>query len=187
MYTIHNFQEGVQQSSGMGGYVWIALIIFFLMVFLGWLVSSKGWLKKEAAPAAVDHGHDSHDQGAHETHEAPAETHHLESAHGASVSTDAVSHQVEPAPAAKQAGPDDLTILEGVGPKVAKVLAGIGITTFAGLATADFASVRSALDAAGYKYMEPAGWIEQAALAAKGDMDGLKKLQGELKGGRRAS
>lgn len=33
--------------------------------------------------------------------------------------------------------------------------------------------------------MDPAGWIEQAKLAAKGDMKGLKKLQDELKGGRR--
>jgi hypothetical protein len=33
--------------------------------------------------------------------------------------------------------------------------------------------------------MEPAGWVEQAALAAKGDAEGLQKLQDSLKGGRK--
>jgi hypothetical protein len=33
--------------------------------------------------------------------------------------------------------------------------------------------------------MDPQGWIEQARLAAQGDWEGLKKLQDELKGGRR--
>jgi hypothetical protein len=35
--------------------------------------------------------------------------------------------------------------------------------------------------------MEPAGWVEQAKLAAVGNEEGLQKLQGELKGGRRVS
>ena len=223
MYTISNFQEAVQQGTGMGGYVWVALIIFFLMVFLGWLVSSKGWLKKEEAPAAAGHAPASTDHAAPESHAThAAEPQHLESAHGiippsdwespehgASASTAQedlhgqpaqtellssepaparkalVPSGVEAAPEAKESAPDDLTILEGIGPKVAKVLAGAGITTFDGLAKAEFSRVRAALDAAGYKYMEPAGWIEQAAVAARGDMQGLKKLQGELKGGRR--
>ena len=83
--------------------------------------------------------------------------------------------------------PDDLTVLEGIGPKVAKVLNDIGIMTFADLAGADVAKVQQTLNAAGMRYMNPAGWIEQAKLAASGDMEGLKKLQGELQGGRRAN
>ena len=95
---------------------------------------------------------------------------------------------VEPAShAPAQVVTDDLTTLEGIGPKVAGVLAGIGITSFEALAKADFATIKTALDAAGYKYMDPAGWIEQAALAAKGDFDGLKKLQDNLKGGRKVA
>jgi large subunit ribosomal protein L17 len=81
---------------------------------------------------------------------------------------------------------DDLTVLEGIGPKVAKVLKEAGITTFAALAKADAAKVQEILKAAGLQMMNPAGWIEQAELAAKGDTEGLKKLQAELKGGRRA-
>jgi predicted flap endonuclease-1-like 5' DNA nuclease len=81
---------------------------------------------------------------------------------------------------------DDLTVLEGIGPKVAKVLKEAGIATFAALAEADAAKVQETLNAAGLRMMNPAGWIEQAGLAARGDMEGLKKLQDELKGGRRA-
>ena len=80
---------------------------------------------------------------------------------------------------------DDLTKLEGIGPKVAKVLNGIEIVSFTDLAGAEVAKVQEALDAAGMQYMNPEGWIEQAKLAAAGDTEGLAKLQDELKGGRR--
>jgi len=81
---------------------------------------------------------------------------------------------------------DDLTKLEGIGPKVAKVLNEAGIASLSDLAQADPARLQQALDTAGMQYMNPEGWIEQARLAANGDMEGLRKLQGELKGGRRA-
>ena len=81
---------------------------------------------------------------------------------------------------------DDLTKLEGIGPKVAKVLNGAGIHSFADLARAKAEEVQKALDAAGLQMMTPEGWIEQAKLAEKGDTEGLKKLQDELKGGRKA-
>ena len=82
--------------------------------------------------------------------------------------------------------PDDLRKLEGIGPKVAGVLSGAGYDTYAKLAAADAEAVRGVLKEAGLHMMEPAGWIEQAELAAKGDEEGLAKLQDELKGGRRA-
>lgn len=84
-----------------------------------------------------------------------------------------------------QIQPDDLTILEGIGPKVAKVLNEAGIHSLADLAKANANDIQKALDAAGLQMMNPEGWIEQAKLAAKGDMEGMKKLQDELKGGRK--
>jgi predicted flap endonuclease-1-like 5' DNA nuclease len=158
LYSIALLEES---EGGIGWMVWIALAIFLVMVFLGWLVWSKGWLKQDAEPVHETHGH----------------------------AEPAVAH-AEPARAAVAAvatAPDDLTVLEGIGPKVAKLLAGIGITTFKGLAEADLGQLRATLDAAGYKYMEPAGWVEQAALVAKGDAEGLKKLQDSLKGGRKVA
>jgi predicted flap endonuclease-1-like 5' DNA nuclease len=80
---------------------------------------------------------------------------------------------------------DDLIVLEGIGPKVARVLNAAGFVSFADLANADPAEVQKTLDAAGLQMMNPAGWIEQAKLAAAGDKEGLAKLQAELKGGRR--
>jgi large subunit ribosomal protein L17 len=67
------------------------------------------------------------------------------------------------------------------------VLNEAGIATFADLANAETDRVQQALNAAGMRYMNPAGWIEQAKLAARGDIEGLKKLQEELQGGRKVS
>jgi len=81
---------------------------------------------------------------------------------------------------------DDLTSLEGIGPKVVRVLNESGIRSFADLAKAKADEVQKTLDAAGLQMMTPEGWIDQAKLAEKGDTEGLKKLQVELKGGRKA-
>ena len=81
---------------------------------------------------------------------------------------------------------DDLEIIEGIGPKVAKVLKAAGILSFDDLAHASVEKVNDVLKAAKLTMMDSAGWIEQAKLAAKGDTDGLKKMQDEMKGGRRA-
>ncbi len=83
-------------------------------------------------------------------------------------------------------GADDLLKIEGIGPKVAKVLKDAGITTFDDLAHAKSDDVQAALNAAGLQMMNPEGWIAQAKLAAKGDWAGFEKLQSELKGGRKA-
>ena len=82
--------------------------------------------------------------------------------------------------------PDNLTKLEGIGPKVEKLLNKAGINTYADLAAMDAKKTDEILDAAGLQMMDSAGWIEQAALAAKGDWDALDQLMDELKGGRRA-
>lgn len=84
-----------------------------------------------------------------------------------------------------ETGNDDLTRIEGIGPKVAGVLKNTGITSFDSLANADPAEVKNVLNEAGLQMMTPDGWIEQAEFAAKEDWDGLQKLQDELKGGRR--
>lgn len=81
---------------------------------------------------------------------------------------------------------DDLTKLEGVGPKVSKLLNKAGIMSFGDLAKANSADVDKVLDAAGLQMMDSAGWIDQAKLAAKGDMKGLAKLQEQQIGGRKA-
>jgi predicted flap endonuclease-1-like 5' DNA nuclease len=81
---------------------------------------------------------------------------------------------------------DNLEIIEGIGSKVSKVLKAAGINSFDDLAHANPKKVMELLKGAKLTMMDPAGWIEQAKLVAKGDMQGLKKMQDELKGGRRA-
>lgn len=80
---------------------------------------------------------------------------------------------------------DDLTKIEGIGPKVEQVLKNAGIRNYEALSAADAEQVKSVLYAAGLQMMNPQGWIEQADLAARGDWDALQKFQDELKGGRR--
>lgn len=80
---------------------------------------------------------------------------------------------------------DDLTRIEGIGPKVAKVLNDAEIRTFEALASANSADIKRVLNEEGLQMMNPEGWIEQARLAARGDWEALERLQGELKGGRK--
>lgn len=81
---------------------------------------------------------------------------------------------------------DDLTLIEGVGPVAAEVLAAAGITTFAKLAKTSADDVKTILEASEAKvsHLDPTTWAQQAQLAADGKMDELKKLQDELNGGR---
>lgn len=81
---------------------------------------------------------------------------------------------------------DDLTIVEGIGPKIAEILTAAGIATFAQLAASKPAAIKTILDAAGKRYQmhDPATWPKQAALARDGKTAQLAKLQGELKAGK---
>jgi predicted flap endonuclease-1-like 5' DNA nuclease len=81
--------------------------------------------------------------------------------------------------------PDDLEIIEGIGPKIAALLNEAGISTFEALAETDAARLVQILTDGGIRLADPATWGEQARLAAAGDEDGLKALQENLKGGRR--
>lgn len=84
------------------------------------------------------------------------------------------------------ATPDDLKIIEGIGPKIAELLAQHGIATFAALADASAEQLRALLLAAGRRFAvsDPTTWPAQATLAATGDMEALKAMQADLKGGR---
>lgn len=103
--------------------------------------------------------------------------------------TEAVAKAPRKPRAAKVAAPvaDDLKKIEGVGPKIAKLLIAEGITTFADLAKAQQPQLKAILVAAGtrFKLHDATTWPEQAALAAAGKWDELAKLQAELDGGQR--
>jgi len=81
---------------------------------------------------------------------------------------------------------DDLTKIEGIGPKIKELLWDSGIHSFAQLAAADPANIKSTLEDAGprFKMHDPGSWPKQAKLAASGKWDELKKLQDVLDGGK---
>lgn len=80
--------------------------------------------------------------------------------------------------------PDDLTIIEGIGPKVNQILQAAGIGTFAKLAEAAPENLRTILEGARLGFMDPTTWPEQARLAWEGKLDELKEYQDRLKGGK---
>jgi large subunit ribosomal protein L21 len=74
---------------------------------------------------------------------------------------------------------DDLTIVEGIGPKIDGLFKDAGITTFSQLADTSVDKMKEILHAAGPRYQmhNPGTWAEQAALARDGKMDELKAWQ----------
>lgn len=85
----------------------------------------------------------------------------------------------------KPVKPDDLKVVEGIGPKMEKALNAAGILTFAQLAAASDERIRAAIEAGGMRFAPSVPtWAKQADYAAKGDMDGLKAYQASLTAGR---
>jgi predicted flap endonuclease-1-like 5' DNA nuclease len=85
----------------------------------------------------------------------------------------------------KLKGPNDLTVVEGIGPKISELFNSAGITTFAQLAKQTVPQMQKVLDEAGasYKLAKPGTWAQQAGLAAENKWSELKKLQDKLSGG----
>lgn len=83
------------------------------------------------------------------------------------------------------AKPDDLTIIEGIGPKINNALQIAGITTFEQLAEVEPSQINKILKDGGFRLADPSSWQEQARLAGEEKWDELKSLQNTLKAGRR--
>ena len=91
-----------------------------------------------------------------------------------------------PAAKAKSKKGDDLTKIEGVGPKAAEVLHEAGITSFAKLAESKAEDIKEILEKSEghFNAQDPTSWPEQAQLAADEKWDELKELQDKLIAGR---
>lgn len=85
----------------------------------------------------------------------------------------------------KLKGSNDLTVVEGIGPKINELFNNVGIITFAQLAKQTVPQMQKVLDDAGarYKLAKPGTWAQQAALAAENKWSELKALQDKLSGG----
>jgi small subunit ribosomal protein S2 len=80
---------------------------------------------------------------------------------------------------------DDLTKIEGIGPKAAEALANAGLETFAKVAKADAEKMKEILTEASSRmaHLDPTSWAKQAKMAADEKWDELKAWQDSVKGG----
>ncbi len=94
--------------------------------------------------------------------------------------------EAEKPKAAKATAKDDLTKIEGIGPKIAQLLIDGGIASFANLAKAKIEKIQAILDNAGprYRIHDPKTWAAQADMAAKGEWEKLNTWQDTLKRGK---
>jgi len=81
---------------------------------------------------------------------------------------------------------DDLKKIEGIGPKIEKLLNQAGIKSFSALARTPVEKLREILRAAGsrFRLADPTTWPRQAEMAASERWEELKDYQDALNGGR---
>ncbi|MBN2147965.1 MAG: hypothetical protein JW726_11280 [Anaerolineales bacterium] len=163
----------LQAESEKEGLPWwlILLILAILIIILIWALTRNA---RFSEPPHVEHSHE--EAAGHEATRSVVAESAVEVAEPA---------HVEPAVPPAPPVPDDLKIIEGIGPKIDSLLKEAGITTYAQLADTPAEKLRSLMEDANLRIADPASWPEQASLAAKGDMDGLKAMQDSLRGGRK--
>lgn len=159
-------------SGGIAWWVWVILIIILLVLLWFWFGREE-----EEIEAPMVESRSSEIEIEPEVEPEPATEAEV-------VSEPEPEPEPTPAPPAK---PDDLKKIEGIGPKVSSLLNEAGIMTFQQMLDTGAEKLETILDEAGLHMLDADTWPEQAKLAAAGDWDGLKKLQDELKGGKRKS
>jgi predicted flap endonuclease-1-like 5' DNA nuclease len=158
---------------------------FLAGTLLGWLLNR--WLCKCCCKAPPSSGNATHTS-------APAKVANVPAAPVAkaapAAAKPAASVAVIDLAAAKKAGfaiknANDLTIVEGIGPKINELFNANGIKTFAQLAAATVPQMRKILDGGGsrFRIANPSTWAQQGALAAENKWAELKKLQDKLSAG----
>ena len=82
-------------------------------------------------------------------------------------------------------GPNDLTVIEGIGPKINELFNKAGVASFAQLSKQTVPQIQKILDDGGdaYSLANPSTWAQQATLANENKWAELKALQDSLTGG----
>lgn len=81
--------------------------------------------------------------------------------------------------------PDDLTTLEGIGPKISSLLQKAGIMTYRQLAETEVSRLQEILRDGNLRLADPGTWPEQARLLDAGQLQEFQNLIDQLKAGRR--
>jgi len=154
---------------------WIILILFIIVVLIVWIALTRN---SKDSPVDMQVGeHTPVEAATPAIHETPLRSQEVDLGKTATETPAAVL------PTAVK--PDDLTIVEGIGPKVSSVLNNAGIMTLVQLAEAAPEQLKEILGKSRLQFMDPGTWGEQARLAAEGKMAELETLQQRLKAGRK--
>jgi len=80
---------------------------------------------------------------------------------------------------------DDLTVVEGIGPKIQELFHNHDVKTWLALSGCSVEKCKTVLNSGGsrFKMHNPKTWPKQASFAAEGKWEALKKWQDELDGG----
>ncbi|MBE0690782.1 MAG: hypothetical protein IH587_11740 [Anaerolineae bacterium] len=85
---------------------------------------------------------------------------------------------------AKSVAPDDLKVIEGIGPQMEQALQASGIDTFGKVAGASVQDLRTAIEAKGLRFAPSlVNWSKQARYLADGDRAGFEKYRDYLNRG----
>jgi len=163
-----------QTTEPVGVPALVPIVIAVILLLLFWW----GLSRNSISQGAVEHSADHHDvQDDH--HDVAVET---------AVATAEAADRSRSVPMPDKAvTPDDLKLIEGIGPKIEGILHDAGIHTFANLAAASVTELEKIVrEDAGIRIAFPDTWPEQAQLATTGKWAELEQLQEELKGGRHA-
>ena len=162
------------QASGIPFWVWLILGIVLLAIVLGLVLGSRTAAQEDDntmrsttvtdAPVAIP-------QTGTVVEKAPTRT---TSDGGAQIySTNVETPGVESSESVLNS--HDLTMINGIGPGIQKVLNDAGIYTFDQLARSTPEDLRTIIRMSGLRSDDPANWPEQARLAAEGKWDDMKR------------
>ncbi len=189
LFTLGSMSASSQEEQHNSRVLWIVVVLLLVLGWLWWLGRRREEMAPEegvVVPPSQEAATESIAQSApleSGVAEAVEETPAAEEAPAEEVKA-VVSEVLEETPSQ----PDDLKVIEGIGPKIERLLHDAGILTYAQLASTDVERLREILtEAKLINIADPTTWPEQAALAAAGKWEELKALQGTLKGGRRVS
>ena len=151
----------------------VILILVFLVILLYWWGINRSAYDQIGQPDAQQHAHDSHVDNSHDRHQTIDIQPPTEPVHKPEAASDAVTE------------PDNLKLIEGIGPKIEQILNAANIQTFAQLAATEVSQLEKIVrEDAGIRIAFPDTWPQQAQLAAAGEWEAFTKLQEELQGGR---
>lgn len=155
-------------SGGLPDWVWIFLVVFLVFLLFGLWVRARGRGVVKPEKETISAANEPRSQPRPKPVEPQPEP-------------------ISPArlSAAQLTRPDNLEIIEGIGPRIAAIINAGGITTFARLADTSPAELQALLKAAAFRApADTTTWPQQARLAANGDWEALQQLQNRLKAGR---